>query len=595
MPTGGGKSVTYQVPAMAMEGVCVVITPLIALMKDQTDALKRKGILAAAIHSGMSPRQVDIALDNCVYGDYKFLYISPERIDSQMFRARFGKMKVSLIAVDEAHCISQWGYDFRPSYLKISRLREIAPDIPVLALTASATTEVVGDIMDRLGFPEPNIKRISFARPNLSYLVRETENKPEHLMRVINNVAGSGIIYVRTREKCEKLADFLTENGVSADFYHGGMGYASRSLKQDNWLKGKTRIMVATNAFGMGIDKPDVRFVVHFDLADSIETYYQEAGRAGRDGRPAYAVLLLSAKDKMNARKRIDLDFPPADTIRRIYEAIFNHYQIGVGSGKEQVREFNVFEFCSKNRMFIPMVINSLGILQLNGYLMFTDEADHPPRVKFTVSRDDLYKIRIDKQELDYFITVLLRSYTGIFSEFVTVNLNELAYASGYTLDKIGDLFKRLWQLRVLNYIPGSRSSLLIFTEERLPLRDLRISQESYTLRKETAAKRLESMSSYAENRTECRSLVIQRYFGEDTNAQCGKCDVCRGRDGRGKNSSHTIRERVLELLNDEERDLHGLVSQIGGDVNAVLEEIKQLTAEGKIMQSHNRLRLTKN
>ena len=588
MPTGGGKSVTYQVPALAHEGVCVVITPLIALMKDQVDGLRRRGIRAAAIYAGLTPRQIDITLDNCVYGDVKFLYISPERIDNDLFRARFPKMNVSLIAVDEAHCISQWGYDFRPSYLKIARLRKLAPDVPVLALTASATPAVVEDVFDKLEFRERNLFRAGFGRKNLSYVVRETENKPEQLLRIVHRVGGSGIVYARTRERTEKIAEFLRENGIAADFYHGGVANLMRGIKQDQWLQGELQVMVATNAFGMGIDKADVRFVIHADLCDSLEAYYQEAGRAGRDGRSAYAALLFSGQDKLSAHKRIGLEFPPVDTIRRIYGAICNWYQVPVGAGRETVHDFNAYEFCRKNQYFVPTVVNALKILQLNGYMMLTDESDHPARIMFAVRRDDLYRIQVGHEELDYFIKVLLRVYTGIFTDFVPVNENEIAHLSGYTAERVRELFKRLWQMRIIKYIPGNRSSMIVFLDERLDDTNLRISPESYRIRKEVAQGRLKAVIGYTENTAECRSLVLQRYFGEETDEPCGKCDVCREKR-KSKTSLETsglsLRAQVLERLSGGEMTLHELVSGMRGELPVVLDEVRRLTGEGLIRQ----------
>ena len=588
MPTGGGKSVTYQVPALAQEGICVVITPLIALMKDQVDSLRRRGIKATAVYAGMTPRQIDITLDNCAYGDYKFLYVSPERIDSALFRARFQKMNVSLIAVDEAHCISQWGYDFRPSYLKIARLRELAPDVPVMALTASATPAVVEDIFDKLGFREKNLFEASFGRKNLSYVVRETENKPEQLLRIIHNVGGSGIVYTRTRERAEKIAELLQENGIAADFYHGGLANMMRGIKQDKWLRGELQVIVATNAFGMGIDKPDVRFVVHADLCDSLEAYYQEAGRAGRDGRAAYATILLSEQDKASIRKRVGMEFPPVDTIRKIYTAICNWYQVPFGAGRDTAHDFNIYEFGYKSKYFIPTVVNALKILQLNGYMMLTDESDHPARVVFAVKRDDLYRIQVNHADLDYFIKVLLRTYSGIFTDFVAVDENEIAHLSGYTVERVQELFKRLWQMRIIKYIPGSRSAMIIFLDERLDDANLRISPESYRLRKEVAENRIQAMIGYAENTSDCRSLVLQRYFGEDAIEPCGKCDICRQRRKieKGDDGLHAnLRERILEQLEAGEKSLHELVAGLSGDLNEILEEIRTLTEEQQIRQ----------
>ena len=404
MPTGGGKSLTYQVPGLAQPGLCIVVTPLIALMKDQVDRLRARRIPAVAIHSGLSPRQIDIALDNCVYGDVKFLYVAPERLATEAFRLRVERMKVSLLAVDEAHCISQWGYDFRPSYLRIAELREKLPGVPMLALTASATKLVAEDIMRHLRFAEPHILRSSFARPNLSYSVRRTDDKNGQLLRLVQNVPGSGIVYVRTREGTEQIADMLRRQGVTAAAYHGGMGHAERSLRQEEWVAGRTRVMVATNAFGMGIDKPDVRFVAHYAMCDSLESYYQEAGRAGRDGVRSYALLLTSPDDGGRIIKRFEQEFPPLEKIKDIYEKVCSYLQIGIGDGAEASFLFNIHDFCAREHLYSGTVQSALKLLQQNGYMTLTDAQENPARIMFCVSRDDLYRIRVQRDELDHFI-----------------------------------------------------------------------------------------------------------------------------------------------------------------------------------------------
>ena len=580
MPTGGGKSLICQIPGLALPGTCVVITPLIALMKDQTDRLRQRGIAAATVHSGMSAREIDIALDNCVYGDVKFLYISPERAASEMFRLRYARMKVSLLAVDEAHCISQWGYDFRPTYLRIAELRPLHPQTPVLALTASATREVAEDIMRHLAFRTPHVFRASFARPNLSYAVRHTEDKEGQLLRILHGVPGSAIVYVRTRDRAENIAHKLSEAGISADFYHAGLGYAIRSQRQDDWLSGRTRVMVTTNAFGMGIDKPDVRAVIHYDICDSLEAYYQEAGRAGRDGQRAYAVLLTGPDDASKATKRFDIEFPSPETIRTLYESLFNYLQIGIGDGKFTTHNFNLHEFASRVRMYVPTVFNALKILQQNGYLILTDEMDNPTRIQFTVRRDDLYKLRIDRAELDHFLRTLLRLYNGVFTDLTPISEQELVHTTGYTLDRIHELFKLLWQLRVIRYIPGSRSPLLILTEERLPIENLRLSPESYIRRKETAAARIESMFRYLEEQ-ECRSRFIQRYFGEETDALCGKCDLCLARKKRV--GDEPLRKQILETVATGQYDIRTLAAQIHTNADHIVSVIDTLVAEGRL------------
>ena len=593
MPTGGGKSIIYQVPTLASTGVCIVITPLIALMKDQVDRLRKHRILAEAIHAGRSHREIDRILDNCIYGDVKFLYISPERIDSEMFRMRCARMDVALIAVDEAHCISQWGYDFRPSYLQIARLRDLCPNTPILALTASATPKVAEDIMYRLRFDKPNIKRMSFARSNLSYVVRHTEDKREHLLRIVNNVSGSGIVYVRTREKSETIAQFLQQNGITADFYHGGLGFLSRNLKQEQWINGQNRIMVATNAFGMGIDKADVRFVIHYDICDSLEAYYQEAGRAGRDDKPAYAVLLVSDDDPSRAGQRLRLEFPPLDTIRAVYEKLFNYLQVAIGEGKNRSFSFNIHDFASRMKLYPPTAVNALKILQQNGYLILTDETDNPPRIRFIVQRDDLYRMRVIRRELDHIITVLLRQYSGLFSDFIPIDEQEIAHLSGYQIEHVRELFKQLWQLHIIRYIPGNRSPILMLTEERLPEENVRIAPESYKLREEIAQEHVDAIFRYANNQDKCRSLVIQHYFGEQSTTPCGRCDLCLERRKHRTAAPETtnrnrIRTLLLERLKEADLGVKQLAENIPFPIDTILAEVSALIEEDKIIEDLN-------
>jgi ATP-dependent DNA helicase RecQ len=544
MPTGAGKSLLYQLPTMAVrDGFCIVVTPLIALMKDQVDSLRARGISAIAVHSGLSAEQIDIALDNCVYGDVKFLYVAPERISSEMFRLRLPRMNPTLIAVDEAHCISQWGYDFRPSYLRIAEIRALIPSTPVLALTASATPQVAEDILDKLKMVDGHIIRSSFERPNLSYSVRETDDKHGQLMRVIQGVTnGAGIVYARTREGVEQLASWLGEHGVKASAYHGGMDSALRTARQEEWVAGRKRIMVATNAFGMGIDKADVRFVVHWSIPDSVEQYYQETGRAGRDGMRAYAVLLVASDDRGRAANRFENEYPSLETIKEIYEQIFNYLQVAIGEGKDTSFDFNVFDFCRTNKRFSWTVVNAIKILQSNGYMVLTDETDHPARVMFRVSRDDLYRLRVERDDLDHFLRTILRMYNGIFTEFRNVNETEIADRSGYTVERVQELFKTLWQLRVISYIPSRRTPLMFFPMERLPIEDVYIAPATYKIRKDLAASRTEQMFAYAAETGECRSVWLRRYFGEGNGSggaedsgsgdltPCGVCDVCISR-----------------------------------------------------------------
>ncbi len=587
MPTGGGKSLTYQVPGLAQPGLCIVVTPLIALMKDQVDRLRARRIPAVAIHSGLSPRQIDIALDNCVYGDVKFLYVAPERLATEAFRLRVERMKVSLLAVDEAHCISQWGYDFRPSYLRIAELREKLPGVPVLALTASATKLVAEDIMRHLRFAEPHILRSSFARPNLSYSVRRTDDKNGQLLRLVQNVPGSGIVYVRTREGTEQIADMLRRQGVTAAAYHGGMGHAERSLRQEEWVAGRTRVMVATNAFGMGIDKPDVRFVAHYAMCDSLESYYQEAGRAGRDGVRSYALLLTSPDDGGRIIKRFEQEFPPLEKIKDIYEKVCSYLQIGIGDGAEASFLFNIHDFCAREHLYSGTVQSALKLLQQNGYMTLTDAQENPARIMFCVSRDDLY--RIQRDELDHFIRTLLRLYNGVFTEFRQIDEGEIATWSGYTVERVKELLKRLWQLRVIRYVPSNRSPILFMNEERLPRADLYISPDTYKRRQELMRERFEHMLDYAANETRCRSAMLEAYFGEGDPAPCGVCDICLARRRAAKqksadaagNAAESLRKEVLERLAQGPADPRELADGFPGGVQRTGEVIRQLLDEG--------------
>ncbi|MEG0807791.1 MAG: ATP-dependent DNA helicase RecQ [Alistipes sp.] len=581
MPTGGGKSLTYQVPTLVQPGLCIVVTPLIALMKDQVDRLRRRQIAAVAIHSGLSPRQIDMALDNCVYGDVKFLYVAPERLATEVFRLRVQRMNVSLLAVDEAHCISQWGYDFRPAYLRIAELRKQLPGVPVLALTASATKLVAEDIMRHLQFAEPHLLRSSFSRPNLSYSVRHTDDKNGQLLRLVRNVAGSGIVYVRTREGTTQVSDFLRDEGITATAYHGGLGHAERSLRQEEWLAGKTRVMVATNAFGMGIDKPDVRFVVHYSMCDSLESYYQEAGRAGRDGVRSYALLLVADDDSERIVRRFEQEFPPLEKIKDIYEQICSYLQIGIGDGAQASALFNLYDFCSREHLYAGTVLSALKLLQQNGYMTLTDAQDNPARVMFCVSRDDLYKLRVQRNDLDHFIRTLLRLYNGVFTEFRPIDEGELATWSGYTLERVKELLKRLWQLRVIRYVPSNRSPILFLDEERLPRTSLYIAPETYKQRQALMRERFEHMIAYAANEERCRSTLFETYFGGASPEPCGVCDVCLARKRAAKKSTpDTLREALLRLLEQSPSDPRALCEALQTSPERVAELLRLLLDE---------------
>ncbi|MCX6256315.1 MAG: RecQ family ATP-dependent DNA helicase [Bacteroidia bacterium] len=551
MPTGGGKSITFQVPVMAMKGLGLIITPLIALMKDQTENLKKKNIKALAIHSGMSAHEIEIAVDNATFGDFKFLYLSPERLTNPDFRARLKYIQVCLIVIDEAHCISQWGYDFRPSYLKIPEIRPLFPGIPVLALTATATSVVVDDIQDKLAFRAKNVIRKSFERKNLSYIVRYTEDKRKYLLNIINNSTGSGIVYVRIRKSTREIAEFLRESGIEADYYHAGLTADIRNTRQTEWTNGITKVIVATNAFGMGIDKPDVRFVVHADLPDSLEEYFQEAGRAGRDEKTAYCVLLYNESDSIKANNRINRTFPGRDTIKRIYQALGNYFQLPVGSGKGMIYDFRIFDFASVFKFDVITVFHSIKFLEQEGYLELTDEINNPSRLIFLIKRDDLYKFQVENLYFDAIIKMVLRSYTGVFTDYVRIDEQLLSQRLNVSRELVYDSLKKLSNLRVIDYLPQKRTPLLIYTEERLDDKDLFISNERYEWKKNRYLDRMNATLRYATNNDICRSRVLLSYFGEENAANCGQCDVCKKKNELGLTQFEfeDIQTQIKELL----------------------------------------------
>lgn len=591
MPTGGGKSITFQVPALAMEGTCLVITPLIALMKEQVNRLNSMEIRSLMIHSAMTREEIDITLENCIYGDYKFLYVSPERISTPLFRSRVGRINLSLIAVDEAHCISQWGYDFRPSYLKIASLREIIdPEVPFLALTATATSLVVNDIMEKLAFRELNVLRTSFARKNISYLVRQVEEKGTYLLKTLANVSGSGIVYVRSRKRSKEVAEMLVANNVNADFYHAGLPDELRDRKQASWSAGKTRVIVATNAFGMGIDKADVRFVIHWDTPDSIENYFQESGRAGRDGKPAWAVLLYSPSDKTRLYDSLRQKFPPVDRIKDVYEALCNYLLVPLGSGKNNVFDFNMAEFVSRFRLPVIETYNSLAFLQREGYVEFTEEINNPSRVHFIVGRDDLYKFQVANESFDGFIKLLLRSYTGMFTEFVAINEDSLAKKAAITRDTVYNYLVKLSSMNIIRYIPGKKTSLVIFTEERLERKALMISPENYLHVKDKYVSRLDKMVDYAESANRCRVVMLLDYFGEESD-RCGTCDICRERNelDLSKYEFDIILEEIKNILSLQSPDPEELVKLVTRPEEKVIKVIRWLLDHNKIIQDSSR------
>lgn len=593
MPTGGGKSITFQVPALASDGICIVVSPLIALMKDQVDRLKSLDIKAMVIHTGMMREEISISLDNCIYGDYKFLYISPERIGSEVFRNRVTRMNVSLVAVDEAHCISQWGYDFRPSYLKIADLRDLLPeDVPFLALTATATTQVVEDIMDKLRFRKRKVLKTGFDRPNLTYLVREVEDKESYLLKTVAKVKGSGIVYVRSRKRSKEIAEMLVKNDIPADFYHAGLSRELRDLKQVAWTAGKSRIMVATNAFGMGIDKANVRFVMHWDIPDSIESYFQESGRAGRDGKTAWAVQLFNRADVGRARDRVRTSFPPPERIRDIYELLCNFLEIPIGGGRNGVFDFNLSEFVTRYRLPVSEAYNSIKFMEREGYLELTEEINNPSRVNFIVGRDDLYRFQVANASLDGFVKLLLRSYTGLFTEFSPVSEEYLSGKSGLSRDQIYNFMVQLSKQNIIRYIPGKKTALVIFTEERLDRKSLMISPSNYQEVREKFEVRLEKIIEYVTSSTRCRATMLLEYFGQES-SRCGKCDVCISRNelDLSKYEFDLILDRIKEALENESLEMKDLVKRLGGNESENIKVLRWLLDHDKILKcDDNRL-----
>ena len=597
MPTGGGKSITFQVPALAKDGLCIVITPLIALMKDQVRNLRDRGIKAIAIYSGMTREEIIISLENCIFGNYKFLYISPERLDTEIFRVKLHSMKVSMITVDESHCISQWGYDFRPAYLKISEIRNMLPGVPVLALTATATPEVVKDIQQRLAFKEENVFRMSFERKNLAYIVRRTENKSEELLHILKHVPGSAIVYAHNRKRTKEYSQMLNENGITATFYHAGLNNDTKDQRQKSWVKGDTRVMVATNAFGMGIDKPDVRLVVHVDIPDSPEAYFQEAGRGGRDGEKAYAVLLYAKSDKATLKKRITDTFPEKEYIRTVYEHINYYYQMAMGDGLGCVREFNIDEFCRNFKHFPIQVDSALKILTRAGYIEYTDEQDNNSRLMFTLTKEELYRIHETSPETEKLINVILRSYTGVFTEYAYINEETLSVRTGLTRQQIYDTLISLTKRRILHYIPGKKTPYIIYTRERQDADRLIFTKEVYEDRKNSFIHRIGAMTEYAESEGKCRSRMLLLYFGEKNEHNCGQCDVCLASHSSGmKQGTFDELERLIEnALSDKSMSVSELISSIDrDDKDNIIKVISYLLSEEIVCQKDGILSLSK-
>jgi ATP-dependent DNA helicase RecQ len=592
LPTGGGKSVCFQVPALAKDGVCIVVSPLIALMKDQVENLKAKGIEAVSVVSGMSKREIDLALDSCIYGAVKFLYLSPERLLSELVRERITYMKVNLIAVDEAHCISQWGYDFRPPYLHIADLRELHPDVQVLALTATATAEVREDIQQKLSFKNPAVFQKSFERKNISYVVQNEESKFRKLLDIAKGVKGSGIVYVRSRKETVEIAKFYNDNGIKADYYHAGLETSLRSAKQESWKNNRTRIIIATNAFGMGIDKPDVRFVIHKDMPESLEAYYQEAGRVGRDEHKAYAVLLYNFTDRLKQEKKFELSFPTIPEIKQVYHCLANFYQIAFETGEGLSFDLNLSEFCSRFKLEPIKTINALKFLEQDEYLSFNESVFLPSRFRFEVSNEELYNFQIQNPGWDPFVKTILRSYGGSFDNYVSLREFDLAQRANMNVQQVIEGLKKLKEFKILSYLQQTDQPQVTYLKPRQHIDALYINKAAIEQRKVTYLKKMEAVFAYATHK-KCRSQMLLSYFDELNAEKCGVCDICL-EEKRQKNSSEIfddITNEIVQLLNTSSLDLSTLVTSTNiGTEKEKIDTIRVLLDAGKIKFAGDKL-----
>ena len=594
MPTGGGKSLTFQVPALAQEGVCIVITPLIALMKDQVEHLRHKGITAAAIYSGMSRDAIVTTLENCIFGGVKLLYISPERISSDLFQIKLKHMKVSFITVDEAHCISQWGYDFRPSYLQIAVIRKLVPNVPILALTATATPDVIDDIQERLGFTEKNVFRMSFERKNLAYVVRQAEDKEAEMVHILQSIPKTAIVYCRSRKRTKEIAQLLMQYGISATWYHAGLEPAVKDQRQSEWQHDKVRVIVATNAFGMGIDKADVRVVIHMDCPSSLEAYFQEAGRAGRDGQKAYAVLLYNGHDNRTLQKRIEDTFPPKEYVQQVYEHLAYFYQIGVNSGEGCTFEFPIDKFCATFKHFPIRANAALILLQRAGYIDYEPNPDNNARVRFLLRRDDLYRLdSLSEKENDVVIS-LLRNYGGLFTDYGYVDESYIAQEAGLDRNQTYMVLVNLSKKRIIDFIPRKSIPLISYKRDRVDGSDVILDKSVYEERKEQFQKSINSVINYAQNDRVCRSRQLLYYFGEKKSVDCEQCDVCLSHTHHDDHDQQEeIKEKLLAMVADGERHHVTEVRQLDEDWDMVTKVMKELMDEEQLLMDGSYLILS--
>lgn len=595
MPTGGGKSITFQVPGLMLPGITIVITPLISLMKDQVDNLRRRHIKAVSLHSGMTRREKDMACEKLVNGGARFLYVSPERLGNDSFTALMRRLNVSLIVVDEAHCISQWGYDFRPSYLNISRLRDTKPGVPVMALTATATPEVADDICLRLGMRTPNVFRMSFTRDNINYIVRPAETKISEVFHILSRTAGTAIVYVRSRKRTAEIADYLLSAGISAAAYHAGLSHELKEERQNSWKNGTIRVMVATNAFGMGIDKPDVRVVIHYDLPPSLEEYYQEAGRAGRDGLPSYAVVVTAPADKATLTRRLNESFPDKDTIRRVYELAGNFLDVAVGSGYNNLYEFNFSLFCERFRMRPPVVRNALAILSRAGYIDYVDEVTTRSRVMVVMSKHDLYSLRLD-DTTDRVFQLLLRTYTGLFADYVYISEPLMASRLNITEESIYNALLSLARQHAIHYVPRKTTPYILYTTSRELPRHITLTRKVYEDQRERMAHRIEAMKRFIFSDTECRVNTMLRYFGEKPAEPCGLCDVCRSRRKTVRPTDYgALRDNILRLASQPGgHTVDYIAAQLSMQPATIIPHIRTLMDEGAIILTGNTITIAR-